>query len=750
MASTATTADDDNPSKPPAKEDTPSSLPVTSRFPTIVSGHVRFTTEEAAESLERAPGFIYSALVELTPPFNRTFGHDDPWTLSARRFLTSVQATDPAALILPRRSDAKVNKISSPEELPRLIAEFKRDYAFDVQFTKKRVKFRIMLATTKNFYDTFKRGEIFRELQDNNWFITLSRLSTQGPIVAIGHLFNAHNRFANQEDIILELRQLLNPIECKDLDVIVTKPFRCYVDKLSSANNKKMEKIATRWPTIYCPEDTALQVRELIMDRWPLLQSEPEFATLNISKYKLLPADAETVPFATFVQAMAEQNNFLKDHREVTVLYNCQNMDTKFLCSNELAHTLDLPNFAEVETTLREILLTWYDSGEQVIYSIDRGNTEGSFTLLAHNKIAQRLRRDVEQLVQVMSHHPLFSTMRCAGTNGTRIPGQTFRKPHAYILSLGTYDHKYGLKEKQPESVNNTETNTTASSTVTMPPLPPKRTRQRPTHGASNHQLSEAASSHYMDVLLQKHQRTTSPSSTLTASNSSTTSQATTLTRSTTRTNNRDFVNGQVVNFKQFLTTEEFNNCLTSIISPKVNELMQPTMQQLQTMQSEVTDIKKWKEDSLTSQQNTEAAVQGIRSDINRILAKLDAPQPSPYPASMPYAQQLNYPPAVDRQSSFEAPDPKQRRTGSPMHGIHLMPPSFGYPQQYNGYSQQPSHPSPQGPTPPQPSVLPGQQHVVPPTVYASPPSPITNPTAEPESQEDSANELMEDGGEGS
>ena len=81
----------------------------------------------------------------------------------------------------------------------------------------------------------------------NEWYVKYVRLENQGTVAAIGHLLCAHNRYANQEDVISEIRNLIYPIHCDQIDVRVTKSTEYYYE-----DNKKI-RAYTRWITIDCP-----------------------------------------------------------------------------------------------------------------------------------------------------------------------------------------------------------------------------------------------------------------------------------------------------------------------------------------------------------------------------------------------------------------------------------------------------------------------------------------------------------------
>ena len=88
-----------------------------------------------------------------------------------------------------------------------------------------------MISTTKEFLPTFKRGSLFDRLKDNQWYVNLDRLETQEMTSKVGVFLYAHSRWANQDEILDEIKALLAPIICTDMDVRVDRPSRKYFAK---------------------------------------------------------------------------------------------------------------------------------------------------------------------------------------------------------------------------------------------------------------------------------------------------------------------------------------------------------------------------------------------------------------------------------------------------------------------------------------------------------------------------------------
>ena len=199
-------------------------LPDSSRFPVLVSGQVSFTTAAAIKDIKQVPKHVYRIQVDLRPRSKDKTFKDAPWTLVARHFFSTMQLHDEKAIIIRKKSTAAVNKISSPEELPDNPEIFERDYAYDINMKSMRlVSFKMIVATSKPYGKTFREGPLYQKLINNDWYVKYVRLESQGTVAEIGHLLYAHNRFVNQEELVTEIRQLIHPTICRDIDITITK-----------------------------------------------------------------------------------------------------------------------------------------------------------------------------------------------------------------------------------------------------------------------------------------------------------------------------------------------------------------------------------------------------------------------------------------------------------------------------------------------------------------------------------------------
>ena len=128
-------------------------LPLSSRFPVLVSGQVSFTTAAAIKDIEQAPKNVYRLQVELQPRTNDTTFTNAPWTLVAQHFLSSIQLYNDTAIIIRKKTNVVANKISSPEGLLENPEDFERDYAYNIKLKlAKSVTFKINIGTKQPYW----------------------------------------------------------------------------------------------------------------------------------------------------------------------------------------------------------------------------------------------------------------------------------------------------------------------------------------------------------------------------------------------------------------------------------------------------------------------------------------------------------------------------------------------------------------------------------------------------------------------
>ena len=393
-----------------------SRLPPTSRFPVLVSGQVSFTTAAAIKDLEQVPQNVYRIQVELKPRTADSTFSDAPWTLVARHFLSTIQLYDDTAIFIRKKENTLANKISSPEELPENPELFERDYAYDVKMrSNKLVTFKIIIGTKTNFWKTFKDGQLYKKMVSNDWYVNYVRLENQGTVAAIGHLIYAHNRYVNQEDIIKEIKSLIYPTHCEQIDVRSTKSKEFYYE------GKKKIRVFTRWITIDCPIDIANELSNLIMERWPRLKNDDKFENFNIKNTVYVPRNKGIVNFDSRIANIGKQNEFLRTYRDVTVLSNVYDIDATFTYSKEMGNLFG--NDAQVghHMNLRSFLRSWKDNttGKPAIIAIHRTNNNKEYSLLSGNENMESIHKKIRKFIDELRGQLGFQQVRVGGTKGT-------------------------------------------------------------------------------------------------------------------------------------------------------------------------------------------------------------------------------------------------------------------------------------------------------------------------------------------
>ena len=393
-----------------------SRLPPTSRFPVLVSGQVSFTTAAAIKDLEQVPQNVYRIQVELKPRTADSNFSDAPWTLVARHFLSTIQLYDDTAIFIRKKENTLANKISSPEELPENPELFERDYAYDVKMrSNKLVTFKIIIGTKLNFWKTFKDGQLYKKMVSNDWYVNYVRLENQGTVAAIGHLIYAHNRYVNQEDIIQEIKNLIYPTRCDQIDVRSTKSKEFYYE------GKKKVRVFTRWITIDCPIDIANELSNLIMERWTRLKSDEKFENYNIKNTVYVPRHKGIVNFDARIANIGKQNEFLRTYKDVTVLSNIYDIDATFTYSKEMGNLFGNSEQVGHHMQLRSFLRSWEDNttGKPAIIAIHRTNNNKEYSLLSGNENMESIHKKIRKFIDELSGQLGFQQVRVGGTKGT-------------------------------------------------------------------------------------------------------------------------------------------------------------------------------------------------------------------------------------------------------------------------------------------------------------------------------------------
>ena len=434
-----------------------SSLPHSSRYPSLTSGQVSFTNAAAIRDITQVPTHVYRIQVDLKPRTADSNFTKDPWTLVARHFFASLLAFDDKAIILKKKANAPVNKLSSPEELPDNPELFERDYAYDVSHRGPRlVSFKLIVATTKKFWHTFKDPTTFyKKLLANEWYVKLIRLENQGTTSEIGHLMYGHTRFLNQEDIIKEIQHLISPTICNDIDIRTTKSRESYYDE-----EGKKQEVITKWPSIFCPIDIAKKLSTLLMEKWESLDKKTTTKTFNLRNMVFVPKDRDLVPFDARIQNMANQNEFLKTYREITVISNCTDIDANFIYTDAVVKALGTKEQQGHILSLREYLGTWEDqsTGNQAIFSISRTNRHDEYALLTGSRHSKEIHSRIEGLVVALKLQSPFKEISIGGTRGAMGKKKIFT--NSTEICRKTIRYKQNIQPASPYQ-QNTKSNTT-------------------------------------------------------------------------------------------------------------------------------------------------------------------------------------------------------------------------------------------------------------------------------------------------
>ena len=96
-----------------------STLPHSSRYPSLITGQVSFTTAAAIRDLTQVPTHVYRIQVDLKLRTTESNFTKDPWTLVARHFFASLLSFDNKAIKLKNKSNIPVIKIFKPRRAAR-------------------------------------------------------------------------------------------------------------------------------------------------------------------------------------------------------------------------------------------------------------------------------------------------------------------------------------------------------------------------------------------------------------------------------------------------------------------------------------------------------------------------------------------------------------------------------------------------------------------------------------------------------
>ena len=616
-----------------------SSLPHSSRYPSLTSGQVTFTTAAAIRDITQVPTHVYRIQVDLKPRTKESNFTKDPWTLVARHFYASLLSFDDKAIILKKKINTPANKLSSPEELPDNPELFERDYAYDVNHRGPRlVSFKLIIATSKNFWHTFKNPTTFyKKLIANEWFVKLIRLESQGTTAEIGHLMYGHTRFMNQDDIINEIQTLISPTKCKEIDIRTTKSKETYYD-----DDGKRQVVITKWPSIFCPIDIAKKLSTLLMEKWEEMETNDNDSTYNIRNMVFIPKDRDLVPFNSRISNMAKQNEFLKTYREITVLSNCPDINANFTYTKEVVTAIGSSEQIGHILSLKSFLSTWEDQSTDnpAIYSISRTTKNDEYALLTGMKHSKEIHNKIECLVNALKKQSAFKNISIGGTRGAM-----GKKRFSDTVQ------RYATKKFTTSKVYNQRPPTTS----TTPPPSPNEWRKPPKERQVPKQTPPSLTINY-DDRRQRQQYSDvlkGPSSTINNNGAQMSITNTTGTISVDNTNGTQTLiplmmneykqrkvndNNKVVTQSQIsniLESKEFQETLAKIVAPQVaqqvNDLIKPSVEKLGTIETQVSELhnyvndnKKWQNQQTNRQSDFQSNINNMSTSMNDMGSKLD------------------------------------------------------------------------------------------------------------------------------
>ena len=614
-----------------------STLPHSSRYPSLITGQVSFTTAAAIRDLTQVPTHVYRIQVDLKPRTTESNFTKDPWTLVARHFFASLLSFDDKAIILKKKSNSPVNKLSSPEELPDNPELFERDYAYDVNHRGPRlVSFKIMVATTKNFWHTFKNPTTFyKKLLANEWYVKLIRLENQGTSTEIGHLMYGHTRFLNQEDIINEIKALISPVKCNDIDIRTTKSRESYYD-----DEGKRHEVITKWPSIFCPIDIASKLSTLLMEKWDDMDKNNNDRTYNLRQMVFIPKDRDLVQFNARISNMAKQNEFLKKYREITVLSNCENITANFIYTEEVVKALGSREQLGHVISLRDFLGKWEDqpTGNPAIYSISRTTKNDEYALLTGSQHSKDIHMKIDSLVNALRKQTPFKNISVGGTRGAMGKKRFSDSVQKYAQKQFSTEKKYN---QRPPSSKVPPQNT--QNEWRHPPQERKLQKQTKPSLTVNYN-DQRQRQQYSDVLKGPNTTINNNGAQMSISNTTgtisvgnTKGNHTFVPENTVAIDGKTKGNKVVTNsqINSILESKEFQDTLAKIVAPQVakqvTDLISPSVEKLGIIETQVNELhnyvndnQKWQNQQTNRQTDLQTNMYSMSKSMNDMGGKLD------------------------------------------------------------------------------------------------------------------------------
>ena len=611
-------------------------LPDSSRYPVLVSGQVSFTTAAAIKDIELVPQNVYRIQVDLRPRSREKTFKEAPWTLVARHFFSTLQLHDEKAIIVRKKANAEVNKISSPEELPDNPEIFERDYAYDVSMKSNRlVSFKMIVATTQPFGKTFREGPLYQKLVNNDWYVKYVRLESQGTVAEIGHLLYGHNRFVNQEELVREIRALIHPTICRDIDVTVTKAHEFFYE------NEKKVRTYTRWPTIICPIDIAPKLSKLLMEKWEDLGKDPKYGTFNLKNLLYIPNNKTLVPFDARINNIAKQNEFLRNYQDVTVIRNCYDIDADFTYTEEIAEIFGLNDQLGHVLSLRQFLQSWEDktTDRSAIVAIYKTNNRNEYSLLTGKVNKQSIHNQIQKLVNVLKNRKKFKDLQVGGTKGTINSFNHSDKVKSYASKWFKTDNKYQQRPTSKIEQEENSTTTTMKEDEWKTPPSPRRPKKGPKQSTTIDYNDTKLIQLYSDMVKKPNAHNSMRGvnhGQMTAISLSGDTRDTALERFQGPDNKMNRYNKQEApkmveqqlsttqQIQLMIKSRQFQETLAKIVAPQVSNLIEPTVKKINQIEEQVGELHDYVQDTNTWQREQTNRQNELKSDMTTMTAGMN------------------------------------------------------------------------------------------------------------------------------
>ena len=505
-----------------------------------------------------------------------------------------------------------------------------------------------MIGTKHSYWKTFsKDGPLFAKLVSNDWYVKYVRLENQGTVASIGHLLNAHNRYVNQEDVIKEIKQLIHPTQCNQIDVRVTKSKEYYY-----VGNKKV-RVFTKWLTIDCPVDIATELSNLIMERWKCLKTDKKFENFNLKNTLYVPQNNNLVKFNDRIENIGKQNEFLRTYKDVTVLTNVHDIDTEFQYTEEMGEIFGDNSKIGHTLNLRSFLGSWEDNntGKPAIIAIYRTNKEMEYSLLSGEKNMAQIHQKIRSFINELRSQKDFSRIRVGGTKGAMIKQNHSSTITTYAQQNFSTEKKFQQRPsknifKEGNEILDKEKNKEENNWKS-PPISNKPTKKGTKASLTVNFNDQRLIQDYKDVVIGNSypsnnqglylgQITTAPETGNNKGknegipmNNTVTIHGGTQTGTIIHPPDRNMTNQKA--FQQFLESKQFQLTLAKAVAPQVSKqvssLIAPTIEKITHIEEHVGELNnyvqgntEWQKKQTNKQDNLQQSINQMQSSMNAIL----------------------------------------------------------------------------------------------------------------------------------